>query len=417
MKKKILLLLALLLMMNSSQAQRFIQQTKIYFPPTNNIVEGRYATNLALKNNVLTVGSRGEMSRPWNDGDPIYTPSRIFNTNTLGYYTAQRLTDVSFNDPYQHNTGFGTSSATNGTVSVFGEPKYHEVSNAAYNVGSATVFELVAGAWQPKQRLLASDKSASSSFGSSVAINSDYIFVGTKVYSQYNTRAGAVYIYKKDGSNQWVEVQKLSPEAVFSSYAKPTFGNEVVVSGDFLFVSSGGNSQFLSGTAFSHVYKKDNVGVWQFHQYLNVPAGYSFTGQVSTVAGNYIAVSGNTGGVNYASVLIFEKEAGDVWTFKQKIDDPSQLFVVSFGRSISLSGELLAVGSNQESKDENGQNTLSGAGAVFIYKRDAQGVWLQHQKVTPYDRFQSGFGSVVALEGNTLVASSNIYFKSQLGEY
>ena len=417
MKRTILLLFAIVLMTVDTQAQRFFQQKKIYFPPTNNIVEGRYANNLALKNNVLTVGSNGELSRPWEAGDPISTPSRIYNANTQSYYIAQRLTDVSFDDPYTYNTRFGTASATNGTVSVFGEPRYYEGGNSADATGSATVFELVAGAWQPKQRLLASDKSPSSSFGTSVAVNDDYIFVGTKVFSQYNTRAGAVYIYKKDGNNDWVEVQILSPEAGFDYYSKPRFGNEVVVSGDFLFVTSNKNASVIAGGAFAHVYKKDGSGVWQFHQYLNVPAGYNFAGDASTVDGNYFAISGTPSGVSHGSVLIFEKDAGDIWTFKQRLDDPSLQFVASFGRSISLSGGLLAVGSNTESKDENGQNNLTGAGAVFIFKRDAQALWVQNQKVTPYDRFQSGFGSVVALEGNTLVVSSNIYFKSQFGEY
>lgn len=418
MKKPLLILTAILFLSAENKAQNFYQQKKIAFAPTNQITDnGRWiGLSLSLKNGVLTAGSSGSLSRPWANGDPIYTPSRIFDVNLGTSYTAQRLTDVNFYNSSDYNTMFGTASATNGAVAVFGEPRYFEGVNSAESMGSATVFELSGGLWQPKQRLLASDKSNYSSFGTKVAINDDQIFIGTKVGYP---RAGAVYIFGKDVANNWVEVQKLDPPAELSYYSKYLFGQDVAVSGDLLMISCGINAQIVAGENLAYIYKKNSGGTWALQQGLKVPTGIDFTTQTIAISGSYVALGGNDNTSNGESVLIFEKDASDVWSFKQKINDPDLIRTTFFATSsISLSGNLLAIGSPSNSTDENEQNLLAGSGAVYIYERNFGETWVKKQKIVANDRMGSNnFGYTVALEGNTLVTSSGLNFKSETGVY
>lgn len=418
------LLFCLLALVIKAEAQHFYQVGKITGSSTNLDVTSRWiGMNLSLKNNVIVAGSSGQLEYPWSNGQPIKTPSWILNANSTGssaqIYKAQRLSDVSFDNPADYNTNFGKSSATNGTVTVLGEPKYFEgIGNTAEAMGSATVFELVSGVWQPKQRLLASDKANNTSFGESVAVGDSHIFVGIKVYNQYANVPGAVYVFGKDNNGDWVQTQKIEAPLTESIYVNYSFGHSVAVSGDYLLVATAINAQVAAAGTLAHIYKKDGSGNWQYHQKLVVPPTYNFAAHTITINGNYIAMGGDIQSGSNEAAFIFEKDGNEVWSFVQSLLDPDALRTTFFGRSISISGDLLAVGSPTNSTNEIEADLQAGAGAVYLYKRGQNGVWAQQQKIVGNDRFGgSGFGHAVALDGNTLVASSSLYFKSVTGAF
>ena len=57
-----------------------------------------------------------------------------------------------------------------------------------------------------------------------------------------------------------------------------------------------------------------------------------------------------------------------------------------FSHCIALSGNYIAVGTYWEQKDINSQNEIKTAGAVYIFKKNMDGFWEEHQKITPADR-------------------------------
>ena len=95
----------------------------------------------------------------------------------------------------------------------------------------------------------------------------------------------------------------------------------------------------------------------------------------------------------------------------QKFANPSQ--AGEFGSSVSISGNYAVVGNYSESLDSIGQNSLSNAGAAYIYKLTA-GTWSLQQKIVAIDRaINKQFGYSVAISNKRILigmgGNSNVY--------
>lgn len=88
------------------------------------------------------------------------------------------------------------------------------------------------------------------------------------------------------------------------------------------------------------------------------------------------------------------------------------------GSSIAVSGDVMAVGAYGESEGaSSGQLALPKAGAVYLYRKDANGAWVQHQKLVASDREKGAhFGVSVALFGDDLVVGAHSERKDENGQ-
>ena len=85
----------------------------------------------------------------------------------------------------------------------------------------------------------------------------------------------------------------------------------------------------------------------------------------------------------------------------------------SFGHSVALDGDTLAVGTRYEASNGTGvngggqmDNSTPGAGAVYVYTRSG-GVWSQQAYVKASNTGQSDFfGWSLALDGDTLAVGA-----------
>lgn len=91
----------------------------------------------------------------------------------------------------------------------------------------------------------------------------------------------------------------------------------------------------------------------------------------------------------------------------QKVVANDRVLYDQFGSSVSISGDLAAIGSPRSSFDANGLNEISSAGAVYIFERNTNGSWIQVAKITaPVRRVGNFFGQDVDLFGQTLIIGS-----------
>jgi len=246
--------------------------------------------------------------------------------------------------------------------------------------------------------------------------------------------AGAVYVFVRD-ENGWTQQAYLKAS---NAEAGDFFGGALSISGDTLIVGArnegshavginadqNDNSAPRSGAVY--VFVREN-GVWSQEAYLKASNAESqdFFGISVSLDGDLLAVgasweAGGTAGVGgdetdnsipkAGAVYVFARENG-VWSQEAylKSSHPED---DRFGGSVALSGNLIAVGATSEDGGSTGvggnplDNSKSGAGAVYLFRKDA-GIWAQEAyiKASNSDRGDR-FGSSLDLEGTTLIVGS-----------
>ena len=119
------------------------------------------------------------------------------------------------------------------------------------------------------------------------------------------------------------------------------------------------------------------------------------------------------------AVYVFTRDPAGVWSQQAYIKASNTDANDDFGYSVALSGDTLAVSAPSEASaapgidGDQGDNSLFGAGAVYVFTRDAAGTWSQQAYVKAsnnefIDEFQygDGFGYSVALSGDTLAVGA-----------
>ncbi|MFY9242563.1 MAG: T9SS type A sorting domain-containing protein [Polaribacter sp.] len=304
---------------------------------------------------------------------------------------------------------FGNSVSIDGNYAVVGAPNENE------QTGAANVFKKDEnGNWVHIQKITAFvGQSIDEYFGTTVHIQGNYIFVSAPTdrlnEAQFQNPAGSVMIYKNDGNDNFVGIQRIRSSDISTG---DYFGDSIDSYGDYLVVGAphedhdlAGNNTFASAGS-AYVFKKDAVNdEWNQIQKL-VPSHR----EVSDVSGislaiseNYIILGSNNNTdvdnlnplIGSGSVFVFKKDdVNDVWLETQKLKGSNNQYT-SFGRfGIDINGDYIAVGA-------------PGEDSVYIFKvNQVDGVWSQIQKVNAVGFSTSSFGKSIALNGDFFIASA-----------
>ncbi|MEM7660090.1 MAG: FG-GAP repeat protein [Bacteroidota bacterium] len=98
--------------------------------------------------------------------------------------------------------------------------------------------------------------------------------------------------------------------------------------------------------------------------------------------------------------------------------DSSGFEATYYGNSVSLFGNIVMVGARRESYDENEQDSLKYAGAVYVLQPDPARRWLPVQKlVAPQRQIAAVFGASVDLDGNRAIISHRGFKISPFHEF
>lgn len=104
------------------------------------------------------------------------------------------------------------------------------------------------------------------------------------------------------------------------------------------------------------------------------------------------------------AAYIFERNANGTWVEMQKIVASDRDNSDRFGQSVAILGTTIIIGAEEHEFDLNGENEEAKAGAVYIFEKQSDGLWDETQKIVAPDRFnQSYFGCSVAAYGDYLV--------------
>ncbi len=249
---------------------------------------------------------------------------------------------------------FGTSVSISGDYIVVGADG--DDDNATHN-GAAHVFRRDVDGWVEQVQLVASDDARS--FGSSVAINGDYILVGAPYTEGIGFYDGAAYVFHRQGET-WTEQAKLT-----SGEQTHVFGRSVALLGDRAVVGAYYAEPWAYGAAF--VFEREGTN-WLKRAKLSPTDPVIEDLAVTSVAmdGDYIVVGAWSTEIGnpccYTGAGYVYRLGAGTWTQEAVLTPPTFLLGDYFAYSVALSGAHVVLGASRD--DESGED----AGAAYAFQ-------------------------------------------------
>lgn len=270
--------------------------------------------------------------------------------------------------------------------------------------------------WSEKGKVMAVDSQAADNFGRRVAIYNNTMVVGADQEDggagDTYLSAGAAYVYMRSGAS-WTQVAQLTASNIQADH---WFGRSVAISGDTIVVGASGNN----GGAYIFIKPQ---GGWQnatedavlsaSDAQANDQFGYSVAIFDDTIV---VGARNEDGGIgdplsDAGAAYVYTKPVNG-WTSAiqdAKLTASDAYQGDYFGISVTISNNIVMVGA--EGEDGGDGNSTPQSGAVYVFVKPADGVWVhatENAKLTASDA-QSGdnFGYTVSLDNNTLVVGSH----------
>lgn len=311
-------------------------------------------------------------------------------------YTERSLTTLITGPTTQFQDTFGDAVAITDEYLAAGLPSH---DNGIFNSGAVYVFRRTGtDRWDAGTKLQASGtRSESELFGASVAIDDAYLVVGAP---GRNSREGAVYVYRRTGFDTWDSgTQILAPVA--RRAASTSFGGSVGLSGDYAIVGAllGANA---SGAAY--VFQRTGPNTWSDGIELAADDGMSsdFFGAAVAIDGAYAVVGayGDDGSdnENQGAAYVFYRDGAGSWSQVAKLTAPNPGNRDRFGISVAIDGEFLVVGA-----DDEGEST----GWAYVFRRTGPTSWDSGTRIVgPDSAAGDRFGESVAIDGDYVLVGA-----------
>ncbi len=233
--------------------------------------------------------------------------------------------------------------------------------------------------------------------------------------------AGAVYVLNFDNqSGEWVASQKLVAQP---RQVSEFFGVDAALDGNFMIVGAKSSdfdeegSNFVDDAGAAYIFEKIN-GEWVQIQKIVASdrAEFNYFGSIVDISGDYAVVIASNNGTdennqnqldNAGAGYIFHREANGTWVQSQKIVASDRGIMDFFGNAVSMDGSNLIVGAYFEDHDFMGNNMMAESGSAYLFQMNAQGVWEENTKITALDRAANDwFGNSVAISGDNIVIAA-----------
>ncbi|MEM8906339.1 MAG: FG-GAP repeat protein [Bacteroidota bacterium] len=218
-----------------------------------------FGSSLALSAGQLVVGAYGDDDLGSASGAAYVFEQHRGGTNVWGQSQKLNAEQGSARDH------FGISVAMDGTYMVIG-------ADGDNRVGSLSVYKKTnpEQAWTPLVQIFASDGKVGDRFAHSVAINGNYLVAGA---DRGEEKTGAVYVFERNlgGTDNWGESQKLSPR---DGLAGDHFGQQLALDSDYLVVGSQGHAA-KQGAAYVFQLDREKDRTWHFFDKLMAQDGWS----------------------------------------------------------------------------------------------------------------------------------------------
>ena len=351
-------------------------------------------------NEVAIVGAKGDADNGVDSGSAY-----IFRRSGASWVQEAKLlaSDGAASDV------FGASVSISGTpgneVAIVGA--YFDDMFLPAESGAAYIYRFNGVNWVEEQKLLASDGAAGDKFGPVSIIGTagnEVAIVGAWLDDDNGSNSGSAYIYRYNGV-AWVEEAKLlasdgAADDLFGysvSIGGPP-GNEVAIVGAY----KDDDIEAKSGSAYIYRF---NGTTWVEEQKLLASDStfqnfFGYSVSISGPTGNVVAIGRLPPSAVSGSAYIFRFN-GVNWVEEQKLLTSNGTPGDQFGRSVSISGNAVIVGSF---RDDDG--SVRDSGSAYIFRFDGAS-WGEEQKLLNFNERESDFfGFSVSIRGDIAIVGA-----------
>ncbi|MBN8703016.1 MAG: T9SS type A sorting domain-containing protein [Bacteroidetes bacterium] len=353
----------------------------------------------------------------------------VFISN-LNAQTWQQLEKIVASDR-KSNQQFGNAVDIDGPYAIVGtwlEDRDGNGQNTMQMAGAAYIFEGDGKTgYTQKVKILPNDRDTVAEFGYDVAISGNYAIVGCPANdfdangSNYVDWAGAAYIFEKQSSGSWIQVQKLvASDRLAGSTNGGSFGFSVDIDSNVAVIGTYNQDVIVGSTHHVaagevYVFERNSSGVWNETQKL-IASDFNATDYFGTsvaihknriIVGSHQNYTNATGG-NFSfftgAAYIFEKQTSGTWTEMQKIVANDRRSMAYFGWSVGICNDFAIIGAYGDSADASGLNNIHNAGSAYIFEYNTSNTWVQTQKIVSSYRDNDGrFGWAVDVSDSTAI--------------
>lgn len=298
------------------------------------------------------------------------------------------------------NDGFGYSVAISGTDLVVGTP---DGDSGIADAGCVYLYDLTSPVPATPVGQLNHPNPSGQNFGYSVALSGTKIVVGA-CQDGVGEDLSRAYIYDLGSGTPTVPVLSLDDGTPLTN---EQFGFAVAISGDRVVVSAPrddtmGND---SGRAFAYDLSSPTPGVPTAILTDSSPAADDLFGMSLSLSGDMVAVGAHLdddGASNSGSVYCFDLASVTPEVAVASIDNPGPSTNDEFGRAVALSGSRLLVGAS-------GDNTgASSAGSAYVFEVLSGTPGTPVASINnPSPSSNEEFGGAVAISGSSVVVGSS----------
>lgn len=317
-------------------------------------------------------------------GEPVYDQRSgvvyVFSRDGSGSWSqTQRLEPASG----EVQNRFGIRLAKQDDVLLVSATRADDGTGAVY------VYRDQGGSWTESGRIEVENRSPADSLGSGLAIDGDWVMIGS---ISDNGARGAAYAFRRSGDT-WVQHSKLTPTQLLP---EDRFGSDIALSGNRMLVAanSAGGGQ---GAVYAFAYD-EATDSWTDQGQLQAPAlnQQSAFGSDLAISGD-LALVGTPGFLGSTGAVLVYGANGEAWDLQTFLTPFETQGGTSFGTSIAFDGTTLMVGAGGGG---------FGSGRVFSYTRDGSGAWTGATQLAAEENGQAVFGATVAMAGDLAVGAA-----------
>lgn len=263
--------------------------------------------------------------------------------------------------------------------------------------GQVYPLDFAGGIFQQRALIEPTPTAGADAFGGSVALHGGTLAVGS-----FNEDSGSV---AQAGSAYLYELAAAAPLEIPGTgmLINPDYyGQRVAADGDTVAIA-GPAADTINGpqSGAVKVYRRV-AGLWTLEATLVAQAAGGGFGGALALDGDTLAIStgADVGGVPGAGAVEVFTRSGGAWTFRTRLFDPTPTANSGFGSGVALDGDTLAIGNRFDTPELDG--------ALFVF-RGGDDSWTLEDMLDPGSNgcfANGGYGSVIALRGDLLLAGA-----------